>query len=128
MVTRFPSAIPIAVAHVGSEDDAELLQDGTVTVASAAAVAWIRAGWARASALRRQDTNTATLSVSRGNVPVAPGGFLQRRHRGPAKLNKQPDGGLLDKLVFGVGVGHGKLLIASRHPCRPMKCSRGFWP
>jgi hypothetical protein len=26
---------------------------------------------------------------------------------GPAKLREQPDGGLLDKLVFGVGVGHG---------------------
>jgi len=25
----------------------------------------------------------------------------------PAKLREQPDGGLLDKLVFGVGVGHG---------------------
>jgi hypothetical protein len=24
----------------------------------------------------------------------------------PAKLREQPDGGLLDKLVFGVGVGH----------------------
>jgi len=26
--------------------------------------------------------------------------------RGPAKLREQPDGRLLDKLVFGVGVGH----------------------
>ena len=25
----------------------------------------------------------------------------------PAKLREQPDGGLLDELVFGVGVGHG---------------------
>jgi hypothetical protein len=28
------------------------------------------------------------------------------RHRLPTKLREQPDGGLLDKLVFGVGVGH----------------------
>ena len=33
--------------------------------------------------------------------------FPRRRHRGPAKLREQPDGGLLDKLVFGVGVRHG---------------------
>ena len=33
--------------------------------------------------------------------------LLQRRHRLPAKLREQPDGGPLDKLVFGVGVGHG---------------------
>ena len=32
--------------------------------------------------------------------------LLQRRHCSPAKLREQPDGGLLDKLVFGVGVGH----------------------
>jgi hypothetical protein len=25
----------------------------------------------------------------------------------PATLRDQPDGGLLDKLIFGVGVGHG---------------------
>ena len=25
----------------------------------------------------------------------------------PAKLGEQPDGGLLDKRVFGVDVGHG---------------------
>jgi hypothetical protein len=29
-----------------------------------------------------------------------PAQILQRRHRGPAKLHEQPDGGLLDKLVF----------------------------
>ena len=29
------------------------------------------------------------------------------RHHGTAKLREQPDGGLLDKLVFAVGVGHG---------------------
>jgi hypothetical protein len=33
VVPRLRSAIPIAVAHVGSEDDAELLQDGTVMAA-----------------------------------------------------------------------------------------------
>ena len=26
----------------------------------------------------------------------------------PARLTEQPDGGLLDKLVFGVSVGHGE--------------------
>ena len=31
---------------------------------------------------------------------------LERRHHGPAKLREQPDGGLLDQLVLGVGVGH----------------------
>ena len=31
---------------------------------------------------------------------------------GPAKLREQPDGGLLDKLVFGVGVGHGESVVA----------------
>ena len=35
-------------------------------------------------------------------------GLLHRRHRLPAERGKQPDGGLLDELVFGVGVGaHG---------------------
>ncbi len=29
-----------------------------------------------------------------------------RRNRFPARLRKQPDGGMLDKLVFGAGVGH----------------------
>jgi len=29
------------------------------------------------------------------------------RHRLPAKVIKLPHGGLLDELVFGVGVGHG---------------------
>jgi len=33
--------------------------------------------------------------------------FLQCRHREPAKLGKQPNSWLLDKLVFGAGVGHG---------------------
>jgi hypothetical protein len=33
--------------------------------------------------------------------------FFQLRHRDPAKPREQPDGALLDKLVFGVGVGHG---------------------
>ncbi len=33
VVPRLKSAIPIAVSHVGSEDDAELLQDGTVMAA-----------------------------------------------------------------------------------------------
>ena len=33
VVPRLRSAIRIAVAHVGSEDDAELLQDGTVMAA-----------------------------------------------------------------------------------------------
>ncbi|MGD0539637.1 MAG: hypothetical protein ABSC03_18565 [Verrucomicrobiota bacterium] len=33
VVPRLRSAIPVAVAHVGSEDDAELLQDGTVMAA-----------------------------------------------------------------------------------------------
>jgi len=33
-----------------------------------------------------------------------PEGFLQRRHRRPTQLREQPDGGLLDELVFGVGV------------------------
>ena len=34
---------------------------------------------------------------------------------GPAKLREQPDGGLLDKLVFGVGVGrHRKYLFYLR--------------
>jgi hypothetical protein len=33
VVSRLRSAIPVAVAHVGSEDDAELLQDGTVMAA-----------------------------------------------------------------------------------------------
>ena len=32
VVPRLKSAIPIAVSHVGSEDDSELLQDGTVMV------------------------------------------------------------------------------------------------
>jgi len=31
---------------------------------------------------------------------------------GPAKLREQPDGWLLDKLVFGVGVGHGSGIAA----------------
>ena len=31
--------------------------------------------------------------------------LFRRRHRLPAKLREQPDGGLLDKLVLGVGVG-----------------------
>ena len=34
-------------------------------------------------------------------------GLLHRRHRLPAERREQPDGGLLDELVFGVGVGHG---------------------
>ena len=33
VVPRLRSAIRIAVAHVGSEDDAELLQDGTLMAA-----------------------------------------------------------------------------------------------
>ena len=44
-----------------------------------------------------------------GQLPPGRAGnreMLKRRHRGPAKLREQPDGGLLDKLVFGVGVGH----------------------
>ena len=32
-------------------------------------------------------------------------GFLRSRHRSPTQLSEQPDGGLLDELVFGVGVG-----------------------
>lgn len=42
--------------------------------------------------------------------------LLQRRHRGSAKLRKQPDGGLLDKRVFGVGVGHESLVGVHRWP------------
>ncbi len=41
--------------------------------------------------------------------------FLQRRHRGPVKLREQPGGGLLDKLVFGVGVGHGTIAVEANN-------------
>ena len=35
-------------------------------------------------------------------------GFFQSRSRLPAERRKEPDGGLFDELVFGVGVGaHG---------------------
>jgi hypothetical protein len=34
-------------------------------------------------------------------------GIGRRPGHGPPKLREQPDGGLHDKLVFGVGVGHG---------------------
>ena len=40
--------------------------------------------------------------------------LFHRRHRLPGKRRKQPDGGLLDELVFGVGVGaHGFSFLAS---------------
>jgi hypothetical protein len=35
-----------------------------------------------------------------------PAEILERRHHCPVKRREQPDGGLLDKLVCGVGVGH----------------------
>src|SRR2546421_8361345 len=38
--------------------------------------------------------------------------FVRRRYRGPAKLREQPDRGLFDELVLGVGVGHGSKLSA----------------
>ena len=40
-------------------------------------------------------------------MPAGAEGLLHRRHRLPAERREQPDGGLLDELVFGVGVGHG---------------------
>lgn len=38
--------------------------------------------------------------------PAGAKGFLHRRHRLPAERGKQANGGLLDELVFGVGVSH----------------------
>ena len=43
----------------------------------------------------------------RSNVRVASKVSHHRRHRLPATPCEQPDGGLLYKLAFGVGVGHG---------------------
>jgi hypothetical protein len=45
------------------------------------------------------------LSAERGRGPASPEGLVLRRHRLPAQRSEQPDGGLLDELVFGVGVG-----------------------
>ena len=43
--------------------------------------------------------------------------FLQRRHRSPAKLREQPNGGLLDKLVLGVGMRtHGGIMPSTPTP------------
>jgi hypothetical protein len=36
-----------------------------------------------------------------------PAEVLERRHHRPAGLCEQPDGWLLTKLVFGVGMAHG---------------------
>ncbi len=38
----------------------------------------------------------------------------QRHHHGPTRLCEQPDGGLLDKVVSGVGVGHGSIVPVFR--------------
>jgi hypothetical protein len=46
--------------------------------------------------LRRLTTQSAVLTKH----------LLHRRHRLPAELCEKPDGGLLHKLVLGVGVGH----------------------
>jgi hypothetical protein len=49
-----------------------------------------------------------------GRVGARAEGLLLRRHRLPTELVEQPDGGLLDELVFGVGVGgHGDVLVPS---------------
>jgi len=43
-------------------------------------------------------------------------GLFHRRHRLPAKRREQPDGGLLDELVFGVSVGaHGSDFTMGRN-------------
>ena len=74
------------------------------------------AGFSRSNAARNRDTNTTSPFVSRPSVPPAPNISSSRRHRLPAKLREQPDGGLLDKLVFGVGVGHGSVRLQIHLP------------
>jgi len=49
---------------------------------------------------RRKHNFTRRLATKRA---VRIKDFLQRRNRLPTKLREQPDGGLLDKLVFAVG-------------------------
>ncbi len=70
------------------------------------------AGFNRSNAARNRDTNTTSPFVSRPSNPAVTrlasnAGVGRWPYHGPAKLREQPDGGLLDKLVFGVGVGHG---------------------
>jgi len=75
------------------------------------------AGFNRSNAARKRDTNTTSPFVSRPSSPASRGSpaapALGGARHGPAKLCEQPDGGRLDKLVFGVGVGTHSLVIAS---------------
>ena len=67
------------------------------------------AGFNRSNAARNRDTNTTSPFVSREQASrgsPATSALGGGPPPCPAKLREQPDGGLLDKLVFGVGVGH----------------------
>jgi hypothetical protein len=83
IVPRLRSAIPIAVAHVGSEDDAELLQDGTVMAAKILANAQrngkrVTAGNVAFYTLQHMKSGRSALvgSIARG---LAPGPQLNGR-------------------------------------------------
>ena len=60
-------------------------------------------------------------------------GLLHRRHRLPAERREQPDGGLLDELVFGVGVRawlrrpRTSLCPESRRGSSRSRVRRRFW-
>jgi hypothetical protein len=71
-------------------------------VESPPAAIWVEFAQRRAQAF---DQHHLALGLAPQRTARAEG-FFHRRHRLPAERGKQPDGGLLDELVFGVGVGH----------------------
>ena len=65
--------------------------------------AGIEPGERGAQAVRQHDL-ALSLAAERG---AGAEGLLHGRHRLPSERRKEPNGGLLDELVFGVGIKHG---------------------
>jgi hypothetical protein len=111
LLRRFQAAVVEAyVARLGvgaSAQDQRVARDRALRSS--------RSLYNQAKSLFNRDTNTTSPFVSRPSNPASRGspghaGIGRWPCHGPAKLREQPDGGLLDKLVFGVGVGHESLM------------------
>ena len=145
-MTRTPLGLLAAVARVGHGDrDAILEQDVDLAVRGFQAHGRAVAGQfidgsgdglgrqrrdsAASSAARRRGTSTTSPLVSRPSVPPAPKISSSADTVSPAERGEQPDGGLLDELVFGVGVGFravrrsGLRKLRQRHAARKSTCT-----
>ena len=76
------------------------------SIASATASGWA-IGFSRSSAARNRGTSTTSAVVSRPSVPVGPIASSDADTVSQPSVAKKLNRGLLDELVFGVGVRHG---------------------